>query len=84
MRDVRLERATDEEVWNFARRERYVIVSKDSDFYARSILTGAPPKVIWIQRGNCSTQNIERILRRRFDDIRRFGDDTVAAFLVLT
>ncbi|WP_337907231.1 DUF5615 family PIN-like protein [Iningainema tapete] len=28
-----------------------------------SILQGFPPKIIWIRRGNCSTSQIEGILR---------------------
>jgi len=32
------------------------------------MLFGVPPKVIWIRRGNCSTHEIERMLR---DDAAR-------------
>ena len=39
------------------------IVSKDSDFNARSSVFGAPPKVIWLALGNCSTNQIERRVR---------------------
>lgn len=35
-----LEHATDREVWEFARRHDYVIVSKDSDFNDRAFITG--------------------------------------------
>lgn len=49
-----LETATDQQVWDYARRDGYVIVSKDSDFYDLSLLQGTPPQVIWIKTGNAS------------------------------
>lgn len=34
--------ADDDVIWNYARQHNLMIVSKDSDFYYRSILMGAP------------------------------------------
>ena len=61
---VGLDRASDAEVWSFAKEKGHTIVSKDSDFNERVMLYGAPPKVLWIRRGNCDTKRIEMILRR--------------------
>ena len=36
--------ADDEAIWEYARREGFTIVSKDSDFQERSVLCGSPPK----------------------------------------
>jgi predicted nuclease of predicted toxin-antitoxin system len=44
--------------------EGYVIVSKDADFSEMSLVLGFPPKVLWIRRGNCSTREIEVLLRK--------------------
>ena len=60
---IGIDRATDKEMRDYARREGFVIVTKDSDFSDLCILLGFPPKVIWIRRGNCSTADIEAILR---------------------
>ncbi|WP_339378327.1 DUF5615 family PIN-like protein [Calothrix sp. NIES-2100] len=35
-------------------------------------MRGFPPKVIWIRRGNCSTSQIEEILRSHLEDIQAF------------
>lgn len=59
-----LGQATDHEVWEYARSHDFVIVSKDTDFSEMSVVRGYPPKVVWIRRGNCSTRDIEEILRR--------------------
>jgi predicted nuclease of predicted toxin-antitoxin system len=59
-------------------RDRGCVVSKDEDFHRLGVLRGAPPKFVWIRVGNCTTQDIARLLRRRRDDIVRFDeqDDT--------
>lgn len=48
LQDAGLDRASDEEVWNHARKNGFAIVSKDSDFNERVVLYGPPPKVIWM------------------------------------
>lgn len=70
-------------VWDYARTNRFIIVSKDSDFHERSVLQGYPPKVVWIRRGNCSVKHIEMLLRNRVDEIRRLEQDPDAAYLIL-
>lgn len=57
---------------------------KDSDFHQLSFLRGHPPKVVWIRRGNCSTDEIESLLRQHEADLRAFEQDSDASFLVLS
>lgn len=49
-----LEKASDREIWQYAKNNDYVIVTKDSDYHELSILYGAPPQVIWLKTGNQS------------------------------
>ena len=83
VRDVGLATADDALVWTYARSNDLTIVTKDADFHQRSFLLGAPPRVIWIRRGNCSTDEIIQILRQRRGAIEAFGRDSEGAFLVL-
>jgi predicted nuclease of predicted toxin-antitoxin system len=83
VRDVGLQSADDAVVWDYAAVHGFVIVSKDADFHQRSFLLGAPPKVVWIRQGNCSTAEIEAILRDRHDELLAFAQDELGAFLVL-
>ena len=48
-----------------------------------SVLYGAPPKVIWIRLGNCSTADVIRFLSERRDEIDRFVADEEATVLAL-
>ena len=84
VRDLDLKSATDQAVWDRARSSGYTLVSKDSDFRQMSFLLGAPPKVVWIRLGNCSTTEILALLRVRRAALQSFWKDPEAAFLVLS
>ena len=78
-----LESADDAAIWGQAARHGLVIVTKDADFHQRSFLFGAPPKVVWIRIGNCTTDEVVAVIRTRSADIRRFVADAEATFLEL-
>jgi predicted nuclease of predicted toxin-antitoxin system len=81
--DCGLAGCSDRAIWQHAGDHRLVIVSKDEDFQRLSVLYGAPPKVIWIRLGNCSTADIIRLLSERRNEIHRFVADEEATFLAL-
>jgi len=81
--NIGLASAGDDEVWAFAAAHGCVIVSKDSDFLQRSLLFGPPPKAIWVRCGNCSTDEIESLMRRHCEELREFLVDEESAFLAL-
>jgi predicted nuclease of predicted toxin-antitoxin system len=66
---VGLQRATDGEVWQYARDHEFVLVSKDSDFNDLAFIHGSPPKVIWLRVGNASTDDIEELLTMAVDHL---------------
>jgi predicted nuclease of predicted toxin-antitoxin system len=83
VRDAGLSEASDREVWDFALSNGFAIVSKDSDFVQLSLLAGAPPKVIRLQVGNCTTDRVEPVLRSGFEAIASFERNADASLLVL-
>lgn len=58
-----LKQTSDTDVWRQAATLGFTIVTKDKDFADLSLVWGAPPKVILLQVGNCSVQQIEDRLR---------------------
>jgi predicted nuclease of predicted toxin-antitoxin system len=60
---IGLDRAGDQDIWQHARANNFVIVTQDSDYADMSALYGSPPKVIWLRCGNQPTATIERLLR---------------------
>ncbi len=83
VKEVGLAEATDLEVWLWAQHQGFTIVSKDSDFQQRSLLFGAPPKVVWLRVGNCSTGRIEALLREHSVSLHTFELDPRQSLLAL-
>jgi predicted nuclease of predicted toxin-antitoxin system len=73
-----LERATDREIWEYARKEGFVIVTKDDDFFGLTALYGYPPKVIRLALGNCPNSRVlETLLRSRLEIERLTSEDNI-------
>ena len=83
VRDVGLASAADAIVWAYAKEHALVIVSKDVDLRHLGFTYGHPPKIIWIRRGNCSTREIEMLLRKHRDSARAFYEDEQEVVLAL-
>jgi predicted nuclease of predicted toxin-antitoxin system len=83
VRDVGLREADDGEVWEYAKLHGFALVSKDSDFQARSLLYGSPPKFIWLRVGNCTVRSVEQLLRKHSASIHTFGRDPEKSHLML-
>ena len=75
--------APDTVVWELARERDCLLVTKDEDFHRLSVLRGAPPKVLWIRLGNCSTQDVADLLRQHHAAVARFDAQDEATFLAL-
>ncbi|MBW4618057.1 MAG: DUF5615 family PIN-like protein [Cyanosarcina radialis HA8281-LM2] len=71
-------------IWEYAKTNGFVLVSKDSDFHQRSLLYGHPPKFIYLRIGNCPTSKIIQILRDNFDTVVQFENSQTESLLVLT
>ena len=80
---VGLSQAPDDVIWDYAGANGFIFVTKDKDFANLSIAFGAPPKVILMQTGNCSTAEIERIIRRNAVALGEFENDTRRGLMLL-
>jgi len=78
-----LDRVEDRQVWQHAKTNDFTIVTKDGDYNELLILLGFPPKIIWIRRGNCSTNEIENILRIHHLDIQDLTNTESLGLLTL-
>lgn len=83
VREVGMRESADSEIWEYAKVNELVIVSKDSDFQQRSLLLGAPPKFIWLRVGNCTVKRTEELLRSYSAAIHTFGLDDSKSHLML-
>lgn len=70
--ELGLKGKTDEEIWAYASANGFAIISKDKDFYQRSLLYGTPPKFIWLCLGNCTTNDLLSLIQRHEQHIVAF------------
>jgi predicted nuclease of predicted toxin-antitoxin system len=73
---------SDQEVWERAAADGYVLVSKDDDFRQLSFLHGAPPKVVWLAVGDASTDTIAALLTAAMDGLQTFVEDPEESLLI--
>ena len=60
---------TDSQIWEFARKEELVIVSKDADFSDRIIVRSPPPWVVHLRFGNLRKKDFHALLARVWPQI---------------
>lgn len=65
----------DRHIWEFARKQGFIIVTQDSDFNDLNSLYGYPPKIIWIRTGNLKTSVLLEILIDNYLEIKHFAED---------
>jgi predicted nuclease of predicted toxin-antitoxin system len=83
VREVGMKESLDIDIWEYAKANSLVIVTKDLDFQQRSLLYGHPPKVVRLRVGNCTVQRIEDLLRRYSVVIHTFEQDGMKSYLAL-
>lgn len=83
VKNIKLEEENDLRIWEYAKANDYMIISKDSDFIDMYISDSNPPKTIWLRCGNVKTEVIEQTLRSNFIKIKSFFDDRENFLLIL-
>ena len=83
VRSLGMKQTPDSEVWHRAKTLGFTVVTKDKDFANLSLVWSAPPKVILLQLGNCSVQQIEDRLRRDAVLIAEFVKNSPKGLLVI-
>jgi len=66
-----LESASDSEIWQYAKTNDFVIVTRDSDFQERSLVSGHPPQVVWLKIPNYSKSVVLNILLDHHEEIEQ-------------
>jgi predicted nuclease of predicted toxin-antitoxin system len=83
IRPLGLGGAGDRDLWELARRDGYMLVTKDEDFLLLSVNRGCPPKVVCLAIGNASNAETAAFLLNQADTIELFAVHPEAGFLLL-
>jgi len=68
LRDLGLRDAKDVEIFEVARVENAVIMTKDSDFIDLVCRLGSPPQILWLTCGNVTNRNLRQLLTMTLPD----------------
>lgn len=62
LRDIGLRDAEDTEIFDAAKLQQVIVLTKDSDFVDLVERLGSPPQIIWLTCGNTSNARLRNIL----------------------
>lgn len=71
IQDLQLGQAKDTLIWDCARRNNMVLISKDEDFADIGMLQPQAVPVIWIRVGNCRNEVLLRIMEAALPEIQK-------------
>jgi len=74
LRDLGLRDASDREIFDEARRQNAVIMTKDGDFVDIVLHRGSPPQIVLLTMGNTSNAELKRILTKSFSKVMELLD----------
>jgi predicted nuclease of predicted toxin-antitoxin system len=63
------DRMSDAELWEYARRGNWTIVTKDADFSHRAVLQPPPPRIVHIRFGNMRMREFHRHVVRLWPEV---------------
>jgi predicted nuclease of predicted toxin-antitoxin system len=81
VKQIGLTDASDLEIWNYAIKYKFSIITFDSGFIDLANLKGYPPKIIWLRFGNASNLKIANKLLSKAEEIKEFIENPDIAFL---
>jgi predicted nuclease of predicted toxin-antitoxin system len=56
--NLRLDEASDTEIWNYAANGNWIVISKDEDFLHLANRMGDTGRLLWVRIGNCRKQTL--------------------------
>ena len=60
---------SDDKIWQHAKENNLIIITKDKDFSIKQLVNGAPPKIIHIRFGNVNMKTFFKILTSCWSDV---------------
>ena len=73
--------ASDEQIWEHARINNFIIVKNDKDFLNMATVKGFPPKIVLLRTGDQSNDFLYDVLISHVSDIHFLNESTEAGVL---
>ena len=65
----------DSEIWEYAKENNLIIVTKDTDFSDMVMMNNPPPKVIHIKIGNMKMNDFHQLISKIWSDVCQMSED---------
>lgn len=66
---------SDEQIWNYSKENNLTIITKDSDFSNKIIISNPPPKVIQIRFGNLKFIEFYQVLFNNWNENKNLSEN---------
>jgi predicted nuclease of predicted toxin-antitoxin system len=75
--DLGMDEASDLQIWDYATKGNWIVVSKDGDFLHLANRPGDFGKLLWVRIGNCRKQTLLQLFENELPDIVHAFDEGV-------
>jgi predicted nuclease of predicted toxin-antitoxin system len=76
--------AKDTRIWQYAKDNEYIVITRDNDFNDLIAVRGFPPKIVWLRTGNCSRKFTADLLIRSKQAIRELLESEESGLLEIS
>ena len=66
---------SDNDIWQYAIKHQFVILTKDTDFYLKFVTEKHSPKVAYFQLGNLTLKDLHKYFEQHWEDILKLLED---------
>lgn len=85
-KELHFETTSDIEVYKIAAKHQHIIVitTKDVDFRNIQSAIGSPPRILYLNTGNISNENLRKLILIKFEEVLRLFSDPENIFLEIS
>lgn len=80
---LRLDKTRDTVLWRYASEHGFALMTRDDDFHQRSMLSGSPPKVVYLANAQGDAPGLADFVGRNLASLVAFMEDPEASLLIL-
>ncbi len=61
----------DTDIWQYAIKNDVIIITRDTDFYYRSLASSVTPKVVWIRTGKIKIKKFNKFIKKAWPQVEK-------------
>ena len=61
----------DTDIWQYAIKNDLIIITRDTNFYYRTLASSVVPKVVWVKTGNMKKKKLNRFIKNSWRQVEK-------------